>query len=66
MRKGENEVAHKAIREADGMRMLARLLKDYSDGKYEISDKVVTVTSDTDMTQAAKSIPMAENGKTGS
>ena len=44
-------MAHKAIREADGMRMLARLLKDYSNGKYEISEKVVTVTPDTDMAQ---------------
>ena len=36
-------MAHKAIREADGKRMLARLFKDYSDGKYVISDKIVTV-----------------------
>ena len=28
-------MAHKAIREADGKRMLARLFKDYSDGKYD-------------------------------
>jgi ATP citrate (pro-S)-lyase len=42
-------MAHKAIREADGKRMLARLFKDYSDGKYVISDKVVTVGLDTDM-----------------
>ena len=27
-------MAHKAIREADGKRMLARLFKDYSEGKY--------------------------------
>ena len=44
-------MAHKAIREADGKRMLARLFKDYSDGKYEISDKIVTVGPDTDMTK---------------
>ena len=44
-------MAHKAIREADGKRMLARLFKDYSDGKYDISDKVVTVGPDTDMTK---------------
>ena len=42
-------MAHKAIREADGKRMLARLFKDYSDGKYTISDKIVTVKPDTDM-----------------
>jgi ATP citrate (pro-S)-lyase len=44
-------MAHKAIREADGKRMLSRLFKEYSDGKYEISDKVVTVGPDTDMTK---------------
>ena len=44
-------MAHKAIREADGKRMLARLFKDYSDGKYEISDKIVTVGPNTDMTK---------------
>ncbi len=42
-------MAHKAIREADGKRMLARLLKDYSGGKFHTSDKVVTVGPDTDM-----------------
>jgi ATP citrate (pro-S)-lyase len=42
-------VAHKAIREADGKRMLARLLKDYSNGKIEISDKIVSVQPGTDM-----------------
>jgi len=41
-------MAHKAIREADGTRMLARLFKDYSNGKYEISDKIVTVAPNTD------------------
>lgn len=56
-------MAHKAIREADGMRMLARLLKDYSDGKYEISDKVVTVTSDTDMTQLSNQYPWLKTEK---
>src|SRR5512137_1639481 len=44
-------MAHKAIREADGKRMLARLLKHYSNGKFNISDKVVTVEPDTDMTK---------------
>ena len=42
-------MAHKAIREADGKRMLARLLKDYSKGTYEISDKIVSVGPQTDM-----------------
>src|SRR4030042_514196 len=44
-------MAHKAIREADGKRMLARLFKDYSNGKYDIPDKYVTVGPDTDMTK---------------
>ena len=44
-------MAHKAIREADGKRMLARLLKDYSDGKYTISDKIVSVGPQTDLTK---------------
>jgi ATP citrate (pro-S)-lyase len=42
-------MAHKAIREADGKRMLARLFNGYSEGKYSISDKVVSVGPDTDM-----------------
>ena len=42
-------MAHKAIREADGKRMLPRLLKEYSDGKYTVSDKIVSVGPDTDL-----------------
>ncbi|MGE5638228.1 MAG: ATP citrate lyase citrate-binding domain-containing protein [Chloroflexota bacterium] len=42
-------MAHKAIREADGKRMLARLFKEYFDGEYSISDKIVSVGPDTDM-----------------
>src|SRR4030066_1506294 len=44
-------MAHKAIREADGKSMLARLFKDYSNGKYEIPDKYVAVGPETDMAQ---------------
>jgi ATP citrate (pro-S)-lyase len=33
--------------------MLARLFKDYSNGKYDISDKIVTVGPDTDLTKLA-------------
>jgi ATP citrate (pro-S)-lyase len=51
------KMAHKAIREADGTRMLARLLKEYSDGKYEVSDKVVTVAPSTDMEKLPKQYP---------
>ncbi len=56
-------MAHKAIREADGMRMLARLLKDYSAGKYEISDKIVTVTPETDMAELQKQNPWLTDEK---
>ena len=42
-------MAHKAIREADGKRMLARYLKDYSGGKYNVPDKIATVGPKTDM-----------------
>ncbi len=41
-------MAHKAIREADGKRMLARLFKEYSEGKYDIQDKIISVGPDTD------------------
>lgn len=44
-------MAHKAIREADGKRMLSRLLNDYSNKKYFLPDKIVTVGPDTDMEQ---------------
>jgi ATP citrate (pro-S)-lyase len=44
-------MAHKAIREADGKRMLARLFKNYSNGMFNIPDKYVTVGPDTDLTK---------------
>jgi ATP citrate (pro-S)-lyase len=44
-------MAHKAIREADGKRMLARLFKDYSNGKYDIPNRYVTVGPETDLAQ---------------
>ena len=50
-------MAHKAIREADGMRMLARLLNGYSKEKYEISDKIVSVDPDTDLSVLPKQYP---------
>ncbi|MBA3044863.1 MAG: ATPase [Candidatus Thermoplasmatota archaeon] len=42
-------MAQKAIREADGKRMMARLLKEYSGGKFSVEDKYITVGPDTDM-----------------
>jgi ATP citrate (pro-S)-lyase len=48
-------MAQKAIREADGKRMIARLLKEYTNGKYTINDTFVTVGPDTDL----KKLPTA-------
>jgi succinyl-CoA synthetase beta subunit len=42
-------MAQKAIREADGKRMIARLLKEYTNGNYMIDEKFVTVGPDTDL-----------------
>lgn len=56
-------MAHKAIREADGMRMLARLLKEYSKEKYEISDKIVTITPDTNLLELPKLYPWLASEK---
>ncbi|MFO7619518.1 MAG: ATP citrate lyase citrate-binding domain-containing protein [Thermoplasmata archaeon] len=42
-------MAQKAIREGDGKRMMARLLKEYSGGKFSVEDKYVTVGPDTDL-----------------
>jgi GTP:adenosylcobinamide-phosphate guanylyltransferase len=50
-------MAQKAIREADGKRMIARLLKEYTNGKYTIDDKFVTIGPDTDL----KKIPNQYN-----
>jgi ATP citrate (pro-S)-lyase len=48
-------MAQKAIREADGKRMIARLLKEYTNGKYTINDTFVAVGPDTDL----KKLPTA-------
>jgi len=41
-------MAQKAIREADGKRMMARLLKEYTNGKYKVTDRYITVGPETD------------------
>jgi ATP citrate (pro-S)-lyase len=56
-------MAHKAIREADGKHMLARLLKDYSGGKFKIPDKFVTVGPDTDMAKLPEQYPWLKTEK---
>lgn len=42
-------MAQKAIREADGKQMIARLLKDYTEGKYNIENKFISIGPDTDL-----------------
>jgi ATP citrate (pro-S)-lyase len=56
-------VAHKAIREADGMRMMARLLKEYSNGKHEVSEKVVSIAPDTDLAKLQNQNPWLKTEK---
>ncbi len=42
-------MAQKAIREADGKRMMARLLPEYTGCKFSMKDRYVTVGPDTDL-----------------
>ncbi|MCI0497419.1 MAG: ATPase [Thermoplasmata archaeon] len=42
-------MAQRAIREADGKRMMARLLKEYSNGKHTVADRYITVSPETDL-----------------
>ena len=42
-------MAQRAIREADGKRMMANLLKEYTDGKYTLDDKVISIGPGTDL-----------------
>ena len=42
-------MAQKAIREADGKIMMARLLKDYTGGKYKVQNRYISVGPKTDL-----------------
>jgi ATP citrate (pro-S)-lyase len=42
-------MAQKAIREADGKNMIARLLKEYTNGAYTIEDKFISIGPQTDL-----------------
>ena len=42
-------MAQKAIREADGKRMIARLLKEYTNGTYDIQSKFLSIGPDTNV-----------------
>jgi ATP citrate (pro-S)-lyase len=50
-------MAQKAIREADGKKMIARLLKEYTHGAYTIEDKFITVGPETDLKKLPKNYP---------
>jgi len=41
-------MAQKAIREADGKKMIARLLKDYTHGYYTVDENFISIGPDTD------------------
>jgi ATP citrate (pro-S)-lyase len=47
-------MAQKAIREADGLIMMARLFKDYTGGKYKIPNRYVSIGPETDLTKLPK------------
>jgi ATP citrate (pro-S)-lyase len=42
-------MAQKAIREADGKRMISRLLKEYTNGKYDIPGKFLSIGPETNI-----------------
>jgi ATP citrate (pro-S)-lyase len=42
-------MAQKAIREADGKNMIARLLKEYTNGTYTLENKFISIGLDTDL-----------------
>ncbi|MGD0422978.1 MAG: ATPase, partial [Candidatus Bathyarchaeia archaeon] len=50
-------MAHKAIREADGKRMIARLLKDYTPRKCSVKDQFISVGPDTDLRTLPEQYP---------
>lgn len=56
-------MAQKAIREADGKRMMARLLKNYIEGTFSMKDRFVTVGPDTDLKKLAKKHKWLEKEK---
>ena len=47
-------MAQKAIREAYGKKMMARYLKAYTDGKYSVEDKFISIDPQTDLTALTK------------
>src|SRR4030043_2043835 len=56
-------MAQKAIREADGKRMIANLLKLYTNEKYSIEDKFVTVGPESNLKQLPSKYKWITNEK---
>lgn len=54
-------MAQKAIREADGKKMMARLLGDYTGGRYSIEDRYIKIGPDTDLTKVPEESPWVES-----
>ena len=56
-------MAHKPIREADGKRMIARLLKDYTAKQCGVKDMFISVGPDVDLETLAAKYPWVNNTK---
>ncbi|MFH0816089.1 MAG: ATP citrate lyase citrate-binding domain-containing protein [Methanobacteriota archaeon] len=56
-------MAQKAIREADGKKMIARLLKEYSAGKHSVEDKFVPVGPETNLDKLPGQYPWLKKEK---
>jgi ATP citrate (pro-S)-lyase len=56
-------MAQKAIREAQGKKMLASLLKEYSGGKYAVENNVISVGPETDLDSLTKEHPWLSSAR---
>lgn len=56
-------MAQKAIREAQGKKMIARLLKDYGGEKYTVEDNFISVGPETDLNALTREYPWLESTK---
>lgn len=56
-------MAQKAIREAQGKKLIARLLKNYNGGKYTVEDRFICVSPETDLKDLPKMYPWLETAK---
>ncbi|MFH0848342.1 MAG: ATP citrate lyase citrate-binding domain-containing protein [archaeon] len=56
-------MAQMAIREADGKRMIARLLGEYTNGAYSLHDKFISVEPETDLKNLPEKYKWLENEK---